>query len=77
MFKYYTVEDHFRSNGERHLERAISYISAGFPDRYYQGSMGKAERNFKKAEGLKLPDFLNSIVGKLANSVADTILNGK
>lgn len=74
--EYLTVEEYYRRNGKRHLERAIAYTSASYPDRYYEGSMKKALRNLKKADELKVPDLLKPILNKLSDQVADAIMYG-
>lgn len=73
---YQTIDDWFKQNAERHLERAIAYASAGYPDRFYEGSMRKAIRNFKIADDFKVPEFFKPYVDALSNAIADNILNG-
>lgn len=75
-YEYVRVEDHFRLNGERHLEHAIGYISAGYPDRFADGSLKKAKRNFKLGRGLELPPIVEDSTNILANRIANFILNG-
>lgn len=76
---YYTVEQSFRRNGDRYLERAIAYASAQYPEHYYQGSMKKAFRWYKKADGFKINP--NSIYYDLLNNmhdqISDSILYGQ
>lgn len=71
-----TAEEYYRQNGDRHLERAIAYISAGYPLRFYNGSMLKAIKNFKKADSVKIPKFLLPMLDGLAKAIADKIMNG-
>lgn len=83
MTKYISLEEAIRQNGHRHLERAISYISAGYPDRFADGSLRKAIKNFKKADELKfktvidkvLDPIINNLVDKVAQSIMDGIKN--
>lgn len=56
-------------------------MSAGYPERYYQGSMKKALRNFKLADEFRnyfrIDDpVLKSIVNVLDKSVSDAIFYG-
>lgn len=79
--QYLTIEQSIRQNGNRHLERAIAYASAGYPERYYQSSMKKALRNFKLANEFRnyfrIDDpVLRSIVNVLDKSLTDAILHG-
>lgn len=74
---YKPVAEHYRRNGWRHLENAISYASAGYPLRFYNGSMIKALRNFKRANSLEIPQWLNENIKFLSQMIADQILNGK
>lgn len=79
--QYLTVEQSIRKNGNRHLERAIAYASAGYSEQYYQGSMKKALKNFKLADEFanyfKIDDpVLKSIGNILDKSISDAILYG-
>lgn len=71
---YYTIEECYRRNGYRHLERAIAYTSAGYPDRFYEGSMRKALRNFKKADELKIPEYLEPMLDLFTKRIVDSIM---
>lgn len=71
---YITIQQTYRMNGDRHLERAIAYISAGYHNKYADGSLVKAKRNYEMAK--KLDKFLPAIVFKtLADSTLDETLN--
>lgn len=76
---YITVEQSLRNNGDRHLERAIAYASAQWPDHYYEGSIKKAIRNYKKADGFIITDpFFKSMIELAGNiiikHVADSLM---
>jgi hypothetical protein len=78
---YLTIEDKIRANGHRHLERAISYACAEYPDHYYEGSMRKARKNFKIADSFTETDklmqlFLKNIAEDLNNHISNHILYG-
>lgn len=73
---YLTIEDHYKQNADRHLERAIAYASAGYHDRYYEASMKKALKWYKKADALKLPKYLDETIKMLGKKIADHIMNG-
>lgn len=75
-YHYISVAEHYRLNGCRHLENAISYASAGYPLRFYNGSMVKALRNFKRAEGLEFPFWLESSIKYMGQIITNRILNG-
>lgn len=81
-YHYLTVEESIRQNGHRHLERTISYISAGYPDRFADSSLRKAIKNFKRADEIKIqtPDWFVKYLGmmedKIAAAVAKNIMNG-
>lgn len=78
--EYLSVEECIRRNGHRHLERAIAYASAGYPDRYYQGSMAKAKRAYLKADLFKTPEWMIKAYGHklvdFVDSVNDAIMHG-
>lgn len=61
MYQYMTIEQCFLENGYRHFEKALFYKEAGYPDRFYEGSMRKARRWFKKANLYKLPEEVEVI----------------
>lgn len=73
--EYLTIEEYYRRNGWRHLERAIAYASAGYEDRFYEGSMKKALRNFKIAYKCSIDpstpyyDLLNKIRNELSSNI--------
>jgi len=78
---YLTLEETIRQNGHRHLERAISYASAGYPNRFYEGSMRKALKNFKRADSFTEVDklcqlFWKQMADDLYNRIVDNIING-
>jgi hypothetical protein len=68
---YFRLNDWHKRNGERHLANAISYASAGYPDRFYEGSMRKAIRNFDRAR--PLAEFIvycvNNAFGKIQSGM--------
>lgn len=80
-YEYLTVEECIRRNGHRHLERAIAYASAGYPDRYFEGSMKKALKAYAKAELFKTPDWMIKAYGhrlkEISDHVSDAILYGR
>ena len=45
---YSTIEDYFKTNGDRHLERAFNHLYCGHPDNYWQVSVDKSLKNYNK-----------------------------
>jgi hypothetical protein len=76
---YFRFNDYYKLNGERHLANAISYASAGYRDRFYEGSMRKAIRNFDRARPIfTLADFIERLqrpmMERIAEQIADDII---
>lgn len=72
--QYFTLEQTIRNNGHRHLERAIAYASAQWPEYYYQGSMKKAKRNYAKADKFKIYPWQQEIIDRLSENVAEQVM---
>lgn len=79
--KYINIEESLNNNGNRHLGRALYYIYSNYPDKFWEGSLKKALKNYKKANELSLNPFeymiINDISNKLANQIFNVIVNGK
>ena len=73
MTEYISVQEAYRLNSERHLANAISYASAGYPDRFYDGSMRKAVRNLNISDKFKCYVYVSQYV--LCCNVANDIMN--
>lgn len=75
---YITIQDQFKLNGDRHLERAIAYASAQYPDRYFEGSMRKAISNYKKADEFKFVVHIERmfIFKEINERITFSIMNG-
>ena len=66
---YLTIEDHFKTNGDRHLERAFNHYYHRYPPRYWQRSLDKALKNYKKADALKLDPLTEAILKPLLTMI--------
>lgn len=74
---YISIGDCIRANGDRHLERAIAYASAGYPERFFQGSMKKALRNYKNADALKIDDpLIKHITDAISVNITAILMRG-
>ena len=77
---YTTIEDHFKMNGDRHLERAFNHLYCGRSDNYWQGSVDKALKNYNKTTSFKLDPLseviLKPIMDRLAIGMANCIMYG-
>ena len=75
---YLTIEQSIRNNGHRHLERAIAYASAQWPEHYVLGSLRKAERNFKKADTIahlyKTDPIMQAVIDRMNGRIAVQIM---
>lgn len=75
IYEYLTIEECIRRNGHRHLERAIAYASAGYPDKFYKGSIKKALKQYVKAELFKTPEWMIRAYGHKLNEISKNIAN--
>jgi len=79
-YHYLSVEGSIRANGDRHLERAFNHLYCGHPDTYWQGSVDKALKNYKKADALKLDPIIEAmmkpLMDRLAIGMSDAIMYG-
>jgi hypothetical protein len=74
MTGYRTVEQSLRANGERHLANAVSYASRGLLA-HSEGSLRKANRNFKRAVCFMVCDGLvRMYMDDLARKVAANVM---
>lgn len=74
-YKYITVEEAIRLNGDRHLQRANRYL-ADENFEFAEGSLAKAEKNYSKANILRIDPIFDNILKDLSDRIADSILNG-
>lgn len=77
-YRYLTINECFRQNANRHLQRANRYLFDDNIFDYAEGSLKKAEKNYKNAHLFKIDDpFVKFIVNDLAEQIATTIIVGK
>ena len=80
VIQYMKIEQSIRANGDRHFNNAYYYALCGYPKSYFDGAMRKAEKNYKKADRLKIDPILEAIfkpmVDNLMNRINGSIMNG-
>lgn len=80
-YKYQSIEDSYKANGDRHVFRAKMHMADGKLD-YAIGSLRKAKKNYDNYYRLKafeesIPLEVRQEINRIADQVANNIINGK